>query len=400
MIANPLIEKLQPSATLELNQKAKSMAAMGQSIINLTAGEPDFDTPLRVREAAIKAMNSGETHYTAVGGIAQLKEAIATLSTSVYSRAVAPKNIIVTSGAKQALFNLFYAILRPQDEVVVFSPYWVSYADMVAMVGGQPVIVKTDIQSSFEPSIEAIESVLNSKTRAIILNSPSNPTGAMYSQKFFEEFAKLMAKHPEILIVTDDIYRQLVYNGKKFMSIGMFEDLSIERLVLIDGVSKAYSMTGWRLGWAVASEPIIKLMAKIQGQTTSNASSISQWAALEAIQGDQKDVIDMRDAFEHRRDELDAFFSKRQLFSYHKPEGAFYFFPDCKKYLGCKTSDGLLLDTDITLCLYLLEKCGVAVVPGTAFGAPGHFRISFGSSIDQLLEGAKRLEKGLKEIQD
>lgn len=397
MDINPLVEKLQPSATLALNQKAKSLMAAGRSIINLTVGEPDFVTPARIREAAKKAMDRGETYYTAVSGIPPLRDAIAQAASKKYGRTWSSKNVTVSNGAKQSLFNLFYTLLRPQDEVILFAPYWVSYSDIVSMVGGTPVVIQTKLENEFLPDLSEVERRITKKTRAILLNSPSNPTGAIYPAEFLRQLVEVLKKFPDILVVTDDIYGQLVFDGKPFQSIGTDLSLPTKNLVVIDGVSKSYAMTGWRIGWAIGDEKLIHLMENVQSQTTSNASSISQWAALEAITGKQDDVGEMRAAFEARRDLIDAALSSLPV-KYVKPHGAFYFFLNCEVAIGKKTPNGTVMRTDVDFCMFLLEECGVAMVPGSAFGAPGFLRLSFGLSTENLQEGIKRFEKAFQSL--
>lgn len=394
MKINPLVEKLQPSATLALNQKAKALAAQGNSIVNLTVGEPDFPTPERIRNAAKKAIDGGETYYTATSGILPLREAIARIASARYGRTWTSKNVTVSNGAKQSLFNLFYTLLRPQDEVVFFSPYWVSYSDIVLMVGGTPIVVETKLEKGFQPNISDLERSITSKTKIILLNSPSNPTGVAYTGDFLSALGNFLKKHPHILVVTDDIYGQLVFDGKPFLSIGMQDSIPQENLLIVDGVSKSYAMTGWRIGWTISSEKIALLMDNVQSQTTSNASSISQWAALEAVTGEQHDVSLMRQAFESRRNMLDEQISKHLPVRYVKPHGAFYFFLSCDVAIGKRTPKGKQIENDVDFCMFMLEDCGVALVPGSAFGAPGYMRLSFGLSEDQLQEGIKRMERG------
>ena len=396
MRANPRALSLAPSATLALNQKAKALAAQGRSIVNLTTGEPDFLTPERIRKAAVDAMERGETHYTAVRGILPLRQEIAKAASKTYGRSYAAANVIVSSGAKQCLYNLFFAMLRPGDEVVLFAPYWVSYSDIVTMNAGKAVVLSTELDRGFEPDLAKVEASLNGNTRAILLNSPCNPTGGVYSKAFFDGLAAILSRFPDVLVITDDIYGRLLYDGRAFESIGMHPAIDSERLVIVDGVSKTYAMTGWRLGWTLAPPAWIDLMDKIQSQTTSNPSSLSQWATLEALRGDGADVEEMRAAFEDRRDAMGRALGEIGL-PMLKPGGAFYFFPKIRDYLG-KSAEGFAVHDDVALCEYLLEQCGVAAVPGSAFGAPGFLRLSFASPEEELLEGARRLAEGLRRL--
>lgn len=393
MRVNPRIAAIQPSATLALNQKTKALIAAGKSIVNLTTGEPDFTTPERIRRAAKEAMDRGETHYTAVAGIAPLRDAVARAASAAYGRAYRAANVIVSNGAKQSLFNLFFAMLRPGDEVVLLAPYWVSYADMVAMNGGVPVIVEARVEDGFCPDPAAIERAIGPRTRAILLNSPSNPTGAVYPRAFLGSLVETLLRHPDVLVITDDIYGKLLYDGRPFESIAMDRRLPDDRVIVVDGASKTFAMTGWRIGWTIAPEPWVALMDKIQSQTTSNPSSVSQWAALAALEGGADDAEAMRREFERRRDAMARALTDMR-WPHHRPGGAFYFFPDARAYLG-KSCGARRIADDAALCEYLLEEAGVSTVPGSAFGAPGFVRLSFAATMDELAEGAKRLAEGL-----
>lgn len=399
MRLNQYVADVKPSATMALNQKAKAMAKEGRSIINLTVGEPDFPTPKNIAQAGIHAIEQGETHYTAASGIPELREAVQKWAQIEYGRKYNLSQVLITSGAKQALFNLCFSTLNPGDEVIVIAPYWVSYADMASMMGAHPIVVKAEEKNGFVPKIEDVQKVVTAKTRLLFLNSPSNPTGALYDEAFIAAVAKLAQKWPELLVVTDDIYAKLIYDGQKFLSIGMLTHMPSDQLLIISGVSKTYSMTGWRIGFALGPKAIISAMSTVQSQSTSNPSSISQWAALEAITGEQKSVIAMQRAFKERRDFIWEKIDQIPQVSCVKPQGAFYLFPNIQSYLKSKNSKKVEIKTDIDLASFLLENWEVAVVPGTAFGSPGFLRLSFGTSKENLIEGIIRMKKAFQNLQ-
>jgi len=399
MKLNPAVEQLKPSPTLALNQKAKALIASGKSVVNLTTGEPDFVTPKRICEAAKKAMEQGHTKYTPTSGIPELKRAILEYIFKEYGRTYSLQSVIVTSGAKQALFNLCFSLLNPGDEVIVFSPYWVSYTDMVELMQAKAIILSTQEENRFIPEFTQLENAINNKTRFLFLNSPSNPTGAVYPKDSLRKIADLIKKWPNVLVVTDDIYGKLVFDGFSFTSIAMFQDFPFNQLVIINGMSKSYSMTGWRIGYALGPEPLISAMDAVQSQSISCATSIAQWAALEAITGDQSDVIEMRDTFEKRRDFLYNKIGSIPDLTCFKPQGAFYIFPNVNSFLGKNTPRKQRIETDSELASYLLEEYGLASVPGCAFGSPGYLRLSFATSMNELEEGVERLKKGLSALQ-
>lgn len=395
---NKLLHNLEPSSTLELNQLAKKMASEGKSVINLTAGEPDFNTPDRIIAAAERAMHAGKTKYTPVSGIPELRSEIVTHIKQLYQREYSIDEILVSNGGKQAIFNLCYTLLNPGDEVLIPSPSWVSYKSMIEMVGAHPVIIPSGIEKKFEPDLAAIESQISPKTKLLILNSPNNPSGAVFSKKFFQELESMLLRHSNLFVLTDDIYEKFVY-GDAFYSIAMSPKISKERLIIIGGVSKTYSMTGWRVGYAAGPKNIITTMSNVQSQTTSNVCSISQWAALEAFQGaSDQETRTFLDLFEKRRNLAYETFSKIKDLSCLKPEGAFYIFPCVEKFLGKKTSAGKKIETDADLSYYLLQEKGLASVPGSAFGLSGYIRFSFVVSFENWNEGAKRLEAGLMDL--
>jgi aspartate aminotransferase len=396
MRLNSRVAALKPSSTLALNQKAKNLAASGKSIINLTTGEPDFATPARILRAAKSAIDRGETKYTAVGGIAELKAAVSDKIAREYNRTYPPKSVLISNGAKQSLFNLCFALLNPGDEAIVFAPYWVSYTEMVEVCGGRSVVIQTREEDQFVPNIDELERVMSDRVRLVFINSPSNPTGAVYPPETLERMAAVFRKSKNAIVVTDDIYGKLIFERQPFTSIGMFPDFPSENLVIVSGVSKSYSMTGWRIGYAVGPEPLISAMEAVQSQSTSNPSSISQWAAVEALSGDQSDVAEMCKWFEERRNSFWQKLVRISDISCVKPAGAFYAFPNISRYLSGKTVQGKTLNTDVDLTSYLLEDCGLAVVPGSAFGAPGFLRLSYSSPTKDLDEGILRFTKGLE----
>ncbi|HLG18273.1 MAG TPA: pyridoxal phosphate-dependent aminotransferase [Bdellovibrionota bacterium] len=387
------VERLRPSPTLALNQRAKALKAEGKSIVNLTIGEPDFPTPDRICSAAVKAIARRETRYTPTGGIPELKKAIAKTVSREYGRQYEASESIVSVGAKQSLFNLCCALLDEGSEAVVVAPYWVSYVDMVELAGGTARVLRTDEKEHFAPRISAMEQLINKRTRILFLNSPSNPTGVTYSRALLEDIVRLAKKWPDLAVVTDDIYGQLVFDGKAFVSIGMIPELPKEQLVIVSGVSKTYAMTGWRIGYALGDKKLISALENVQSQSTSGASSIAQWAALEAISGEQADVGQMKEEFEHRRNHIYERLCSIPDVTCEKPDGAFYFFPNIAKYLNSES-----IDSDDKLAAYLLDKYGLAVVPGSDFGSPGFLRLSFSASITELDEGLARFEKGLGSV--
>ncbi len=386
------VERLKPSPTLALNQKAKELEAQGRKIINLTLGEPDFITPKRIRDAAAMAMEKGATKYTIASGIPELKDAIIDKIRRDTGRTYQRPEVVVSVGAKQAFFNLCLALLEEGDEAILFAPYWVSYSDMIEFAGAKAIVLPTKEKDGFIPNVSSLEKAITSKTRLLILNSPSNPTGALYDRETIEKIAALISKHPSIMVATDDIYENLIYDRRTFFSISQVKSFPSEQLLIVNGVSKSYAMTGWRIGYALGPSKLVTAMASIQSQSTSNPTSISQWAALEAIRGPQTDVEEMRVTYEARRDLLLRKIMEIPDVTCAKPGGAFYLFPNFEKYLGKKVS------TDFDLASYLLEKHDLALVPGSDFGAPGHLRITYSASLEELEEGAKRLAAGLKAI--
>jgi aspartate aminotransferase len=385
---------IKPSPTLAIDAKAKALKQQGVEVINFGVGEPDFDTPINIKEAAITAINAGFTKYCPVAGTPELKNAIINKFKRDNGLTYAPEEIIVSSGAKHSLYNLFQSTIDDDDEVIIPAPYWVSYTDMIILACGKPVIIHTSDETNFKVIPEDIEKALTSKTKAIIINSPSNPTGVTYTAKELKAIAQTCVKN-KILIISDDIYEKLVYDDFKFTSIAEVSPEAKEFSVVVNGVSKAYSMTGWRIGYAAGPKNIISAMTKIQSQSTSNASSISIKAAVEALNGTQKYVESMKEEFEKRRNYIVEKLNTIKHIECRKPEGAFYVFPNIKSFLG-KTFNGKVINTDIELADYLLDWAKIAVVPGSAFGAEGYIRLSYATSIENIKTGIARLETALK----
>jgi aspartate aminotransferase len=390
------VQSIKPSPTLAIDAKAKALKEQGIDIINFGVGEPDFDTPQSIKNAAINAINSGFTKYCPVPGTLEIKNAIIEKLKRDNDLVYTPEQIIVSSGAKHSLYNLFQSIIDDGDEVIVPAPYWVSYPDMIALAGGKPVIIQTTDKTNFKATPETIEKVLTKKTKAIVINSPSNPTGVTYSQEELKTIADVCVKH-KIFIISDDIYEKLVYDNFKFISIAQVSPQAKELTIVINGVSKAYAMTGWRIGYTAGPKDIISAMSKIQSQSTSNACSISIKAAVEALNGSQECVENMRKEFEKRRDYIVTRLNSIHGITCRKPEGAFYVFPNVKELLG-KTFDSKTINTDLEFADYLLNYAKIAVVPGTAFGAEGYIRLSYATSIENIKSGMDRLETALKKV--
>ena len=389
IISNNL-KRIKPSPTIAVTQKARELKASGKDIIGLGAGEPDFDTPDNIKQAAIKAIKEGDTKYTAVDGTPALKEAIVKKFKRENNLEYQVDQITVGAGGKHVIYNAMMATLNEEDEVVVPAPYWVSYPDIILLAGGTPVILKCDEKQGFKINPLELEKTITKKTKWIILNSPSNPTGACYSEKDIREIAKVLEKHPHIYILSDDIYEHVTYEGFKFFTIAQIEGLK-DRVLTMNGVSKAYSMTGWRIGYAAGPKEIIKAIAKIQSQSTTNPSSISQAAAVEALNGTQDFIKERAISFQERRDFVVKSLNKIEGLECLNPDGAFYVFPSCKGLIGKKDSSGKYLNTDTDFVQSLLENSGVAVVQGSAFGLEGFFRISYATTM-------KNLEKALEKI--
>jgi aspartate aminotransferase len=387
------LARIKPSATIAVTNKARELKAAGRDVIGLGAGEPDFDTPENIKEAAIRAIREGKTKYTAVDGIPELKAAIAAKFKRENHIAYAPDEISVGTGGKQVLYNALMATLNPGDEVIVPAPYWVSYPEMVALGGGTPVEVATTAASGFKVTPAALERAITPKTKWIIFNSPSNPTGAAYTRAELKALTDVLMKHPHVWVMTDDMYEHLVYDGFVYTTIVEVEPGLRERTLTVNGVSKAYAMTGWRIGYAGGPKMLIKAMATIQSQSTSNPTSISQWAAVEALNGPQDFIPKNAELFKGRRDLVVSMLNQASGISCHRPEGAFYVFPSCAGTLGKTTAGGRKLATDEDFVTALLEEEGVAVVQGSAFGMAPYFRISYATATDVLEQACVRIQR-------
>ena len=387
------LSRVKPSATIAATQKARDLKAQGREIISLSVGEPDFDTPDNIKKAAIEAIQRGETKYPPVLGIVPLREAIAKKFKRENGLDYKPAQTIVCTGGKQVLFNAFLATLNPGDEVIIPTPYWVSYPDMVLLCGGTPVFVATTMGHDFKLQAQDLERVITARTKWIILNSPSNPSGAAYAREELKAITDVLMGHPNVWVLTDDMYEHLVYGDFKFTTPAEIEPGLIDRTLTMNGVSKAYAMTGWRIGYAAGPEKLIKAMDMVQGQQTSGACSIAQWAAVEALNGTQMHLPVFRKAFEERRDLVVSMLGQAKLLKCPKPEGAFYVYPSCAEAIGKSAPSGKLIHTDEDFCNELLESEGVAVVHGSAFGLGPNFRVSYATSNAVLEEACKKIQR-------
>jgi aspartate aminotransferase len=392
MSVSKKIDHIKESQTTAMTSLSMKLKSEGKDIVNLSAGEPDFPTPRNIKDAAIKAIRDNFTKYTQVEGTTELREAVAEKFRRENGMEVDLPNILISSGGKQSIFNALQAICNPGDEVIIPSPYWVSYPEMVKLVDAIPVILRTREDKGFTFSVEDVASVLSKKTKAMIINTPSNPTGSMLDEATLRGISSLSDQH-NFYIISDEVYEKIIYDGHKHFSIGSIPDIR-DRVITTSSVSKAYSMTGWRIGFMAASEVIIKNATKIQSQTTSNPSSISQAAALEAIRGPQVEIEKMRLAFQRRRDIMLNKLSRIEGLVTMKPSGAFYLFPSIRKFLGKKHDTGEL-KSSLDVAQYLLTKGRVALVPGGAFGSDDHIRISYACSDRELVEAADRISNAL-----
>ena len=387
------LDRVKPSATIAVSQKARELKAKGRDVIGLGAGEPDFDTPDNVKEAAIDAIRRGETKYTPVAGIPQLREAISQKFKRENGLDYKPEQTIVGTGGKQVLFNAFMATLNPGDEVIIPAPYWVSYPEMVAICGGTSVFVEAGISTGFKLTPEALENAITEKTKWFLFNSPSNPSGAAYTHDELKALTDVLMRHPHVWVMTDDMYEHLVYGDFTFATPAQVEPALYDRTLTINGVSKAYAMTGWRIGYAGGPLELIKAMDMIQGQQTSGACSIAQWAAVEALNGPQDFIQKNKAIFQGRRDLVVGMLNQARGIDCPSPEGAFYVYPSCKGLIGKKTPGGKVIETDQDFVTELLEAEGVAVVHGSAFGLGPNFRISYATSEAQLEEACTRIQR-------
>jgi len=387
------LARVKPSATLAVTAQARELKRQGRDVIGLGAGEPDFDTPDNIKAAAIDAINRGETKYTDADGMPELKAAIVAKFARENGLTYETNQIHVASGGKPVIFNAFVATLNPGDEVIVPAPYWVSYPDMVLLAGGEPVTVIGQEADGFKLRPEVLDAAITPRTRWIILNSPSNPTGAAYTRTELEALAEVLRKHPHVWILTDDMYEHLVYGGFEYVSIAQVAPDLYDRTLTVNGVSKAYAMTGWRIGYAGGPKPLIDLMRKVASQTTSNPSSISQWAAVEALNGPQDFLPPRAAAFEKRRDLVVSMLNQATGIRCASPEGAFYVYPSIEGLIGKTAPSGVVIDNDETFTSELLAAEGVAVVQGTAFGLNPYFRVSYATSDAVLEEACTRIQR-------
>jgi aspartate aminotransferase len=386
------LARVKPSATIAVTNKARELKASGRDVIGLGAGEPDFDTPENIKTAAVIAIRDGKTKYTAVDGIPELKQAISAKFKRENGLDYDVSQITVGTGGKQVLYNALMATLNPGDEVIIPTPYWVSYPDMVLLAGGEPVIVDAD-QKTFKVAPEAIEAAITPRTKWIVFNSPSNPSGAAYTRAELKAIADVLMRHPHVWVMTDDMYEHLVYDDFEFTTLAQVEPGLYDRTLTVNGVSKAYAMTGWRIGYAGGPVEVIKAMAKIQSQSTSNPCSIAQWAAVEALNGPQDFIPANNEVFKTRRDLVVSMLNQAQGIDCPTPEGAFYVFPSCAGTIGKTAPSGKVIETDEDFVTELLETEGVAVVQGSAFGLGPNFRISYATSTEALEEACTRIQR-------
>ncbi|UTD30402.1 pyridoxal phosphate-dependent aminotransferase [Bradyrhizobium sp. WD16] len=387
------LARVKPSATIAVTDKARQLKAAGRNVIGLGAGEPDFDTPANIKLAAIHAIEAGKTKYTAVDGLPELKEAIIAKFKRENGLTYVPNQVIVGTGGKQVLYNALMATMNPGDEVIIPAPYWVSYPEMVALAGGESVPVVCTAEHGFKLQPAELERAITPKTKWLILNSPSNPTGAAYSKAELKALTDVLLKHPHVWVMTDDMYEHLVYDNFEFTTPAQVEPRLFDRTLTVNGVSKAYCMTGWRIGYAGGPRELITAMATIQSQSTSNPSSISQWAAVEALNGPQDFIPENNRVFKERRDLVVSMLNQAAGISCPRPEGAFYVYPSCAGTMGKTTPSGKTLKSDEDFVTELLESEGVAVVQGSAFGLGPAFRISYATKTSDLEDACKRIQR-------
>jgi len=390
------VERIKPSPTLAITAKANALRAEGRDIMSFGAGEPDFDTPVNIREAAIRSIHDGFTGYTPVGGIDELKSAIIEKLRRDNQLIYTKPEIVVSCGAKHVLYNLAQALFEEGDEVIIPSPYWVSYPDIILLSGAVPSILTTREAEGFKIQPDQLEAAINERTRAIILNSPSNPTGSTYTLEELEALAEVIVRK-DILVISDEIYEKILYDERSFYSIAMVGEEIKQRSIVVNGVSKSYSMTGWRIGYAAGPDNIIAAMTKIQSQNTSNPTSISQKAAVEALNGDQSKLAEMVEEFDRRRNYIVKALNAINGIKCMNPDGAFYAFPDVSALYG-KSYDGKEITGSASLAEYFLDGANVAVVPGVAFGSDDHIRLSYATSMENIREGIARIENAVKSL--
>ncbi|MCI4661821.1 MAG: pyridoxal phosphate-dependent aminotransferase [Neomegalonema sp.] len=387
------LDRVKPSPTIAVTSKAREMKAAGHDVIGLGAGEPDFDTPDNIKAAAKAAIDSGKTKYTAVDGIPELKDAICAKFQRENGLSYEPSQVTVGVGGKQVLYNALVATLDAGDEVLIPAPYWVSYPDMVLLAGGEPVIVETSIETAFKMTPEALEAKITPKTKWLIFNSPSNPSGAGYTRDELKALTDVLMRHPHVWVMTDDMYEHIAYAPFEFVTPAQVEPGLYERTLTVNGVSKAYAMTGWRIGYAAGPVALIKAMGKVQSQSTSNPCSISQWAAVEALNGPQDYIATSRVAFQRRRDLVVSMLNAAEGIECPMPEGAFYVYPSIRGCIGKSTPGGVVISSDEVFCSELLGSEGVAAVFGAAFGLSPHFRVSYATSDEALTEACTRIQR-------
>lgn len=387
------LNRIQPSATIAVSTKARELKAAGRDIISLSAGEPDFDTPQNIKDAAKAALDAGKTKYTDVDGIPELKAAICAKFKRENGLDYKPSQISVGTGGKQVLYNALLATLNPGDEVIMPAPCWVSYADIVLLGGGKPVFVETRPEDSYILRPEALDAAITSKTKWFVFNAPSNPTGAAYSRAAVKALTDVLMKHKQVWLLTDDIYEHLIYDGLEFVTPAAVEPGLLDRTLTMNGLSKAYCMTGWRLGYAGGPEPLIKAMCKLQSQSTSNPCSITQWAAVEALNGPQDFIARNNAKFVERRDLVVSMLNQAKGLSCPKPQGAFYVYPSCAGAIGKTSAGGVKITTDEDFVTALLQEEGVACVHGAAFAGSPAFRISYATSTEALKDACTRIQR-------
>lgn len=392
-LVSAAMKRINPSATIAISNKARELKAAGRDVIALAAGEPDFDTPDNIKEAAIKAINGNQTRYTAVDGIPELKAAIVAKFKRENGLTYKPSQVTVGTGGKQVLFNALLATVDAGDEVIIPAPYWVSYPDIVNFAGGTPVAIETKLEDNFKLKPEALEAAITPKTKWLIFNSPSNPSGAAYNREEMKALTDVLVKYPHVLILTDDMYEHLVYDDFEFVTPAQVEPALYDRTLTMNGVSKAYCMTGWRIGYAAGPEELIKAIGTLQSQSTSNPNSIAQWAAVEALNGPQDFIAANNKVFKERRDLVVSMLNQANGLTCPKPEGAFYVYPSCAGVIGKTAPSGKKIETDEDFATELLDVEGVAVVHGSAFGLGPAFRISYATSTKDLEEACLRIQR-------
>ncbi|MEM7370581.1 MAG: pyridoxal phosphate-dependent aminotransferase [Bacteroidota bacterium] len=388
-----LITSLEESATLALAKKVRELKATGKDVIGLTLGEPDFDTPIHIREAAKEALDQGFTHYPPVSGYPELREAIAMKLKRDNGLSYDAKQVVVSTGAKQSLFNVVHALINPGERAILTAPYWVSYRAMLHLTHAEVDTIQTSLDTDYKVSPEQLDQALTPETKLVFLTTPSNPTGSMYSQEELAGLVAVLEQYPNAYIISDEIYEYITY-GKVHVSLGTFASI-FDRVITVNGFSKGYAMTGWRLGYLAASAEVAALCEKVQGQCTSGANAFAQRGAIKALTSDLAETWAMRDAFQERRDFLFPLLQQIEGVQVNLPEGAFYFYPDLGHFLGKKTPNGSTIETIDQLCMYLIEEVGLAVVPGSAFGTSSHIRLSYAYSRSDLQNGVDRLANGL-----